>query len=356
MYQSRFTMRLLQICTHLLFSRYISLSFLLTVNPVALLSAERGFTASKAVVVSAHPLASQIGTEILQKGGNAIDAAVAVQFALAVVYPSAGNLGGGGFLVFRKKDGKAYALDFREKAPATSTKNMFLNADGEPRAELSLFGRLAAGVPGSVEGMVAAHKRFGKLKFSALLQPAVELARHGFPISVRQANELNNERNNFIEYNPDGCPFLATKAWKAGDTLKQPELAATLERIRDNGRAGFYEGPTAAMIVNEMQRDGGIITAEDLRNYNVVWRTPIIGAYKQYKVISMPPPSSGGVALLQLLAMTETKQLAQWKHNSVETVHFLAEAERRIYADRAEYLGDPDFVNIPVKGLLDKKS
>ncbi|GAB1430017.1 gamma-glutamyltransferase [Ignavibacteria bacterium] len=337
-----------------MFSKYLSIAFLFLLNFVAA-SAGRGLIVPKAVVVSAHPLASQVGVEILQKGGNAIDAAVAVQFALAVVYPSAGNLGGGGFLVFRKMDGKAFTLDFREKSPAAATKNMFLDDDGEPRAELSLFGRLAAGVPGTVEGMVAAHKRFGKLKFTDLLQPAVELARRGFPISARQANELNNERNNFIEYNSGSCAFLSMKAWKAGDTLYQPDLAATLERIRDNGRAGFYEGPTAAMIVNEMQRGGGIITAEDLRNYNVVWRVPAVGTYKQYKIVSMPPPSSGGVALLQLLAMAETKPLAQWRHNSVETVHFLAEAERRVYADRAEYLGDPDFVNVPIKGLLDKK-
>lgn len=338
-----------------LFARGLTFAFLFVLSS-AMASAGRGLTISKAAVVSAHPLASQIGVEILQKGGNAIDAAVAVHFALAVVYPSAGNIGGGGFLVFRKKDGKAYTLDFREKAPAAATKNMFLGNDSEPRADLSLFGRLAAGIPGSVEGMVAAHKRFGKLKFADLLQPAVELARRGFPVSAQQANELNDERNNFIEYNPDGCAFLATKAWKTGDTLHQPELAATLERIRDNGRTGFYEGPTAAMIVNEMQRGGGIITAEDLRNYNVVWRIPTVGTYKQqYKIISMPPPSSGGVALLQLLAMAEAKPLAIWKHNSAEAVHFLAEAERRVYADRSEYLGDPDFVNIPLKGLLDKK-
>lgn len=317
--------------------------------------AKNGLISGKAMVVTAHPLASQVGIEVLQKGGNAIDAAVAVQFALAVVYPNAGNIGGGGFLMLRQKSGKSFSLDFREKAPAAAKKTMFLGDDGEPRKELSLFGHLAVGVPGTVDGMILAHKRFGKLKFAELLQPAVELARRGFPLTARQAAELNEERRNFIEYNPNGCAFLSMKAWRAGDTLRQTELAATLERIRDNGRAGFYEGTTATMIVAEMQRGNGLITAEDLKNYTAVWRNPIVGTYKRYKVISMPPPSSGGVALLQLLTMCESQPFSVWKHNSTEEVHFLAEAERRVYADRAKYLGDPDFVGVPTKGLLDKR-
>lgn len=328
---------------------------ILTVMLATATYAKTGLISGKGMVVTAHPVASRVGVEILQKGGNAIDAAVAVQFALAVVYPNAGNIGGGGFLVFRQKTGKSYALDFREKAPAAAKKTMFLDEDGEPRKELSLFGHLAAGVPGTVDGMILAHKRFGKLKFAELLQPSVELARRGFPITAQQASELNEERRNFIEYNPGGCAFLSMKAWRAGDTLRQPELATTLERIRDNGRAGFYEGTTATMIVAEMQRGNGLITAEDLKNYYAVWRNPIVGTYKRYKVISMPPPSSGGVALMQLLTMSESQPMAAWKHNSTEAVHFLAEAERRVYADRAEYLGDPDFVGVPTKGLLDKR-
>ncbi len=342
-------LRLFHVAKHILCS--VIIIFLTSLG----LYSGQGLTSSHGMVVSAHPLASQVGIEILKQGGNAIDAAVGVHFALAVVYPGAGNIGGGGFLVFRNKNGKSFALDFREKAPSAATKYMYLDENGEPQKNLSLFGQLSSGVPGSVDGMIAAHKRFGKIKFADLLQPAIELARRGFPVSSRLAYELNNERCNFIEYNPNGCAFISMKAWRAGDTLRQTELAATLERIRDNGRSGFYEGVTATMIVNEMQRGGGLISVEDLRNYNVVWRIPIIGVYKQYKVISMPPPSSGGVALMQLLTMAEAKPLAQWKHNSTETIHFLAEAERRVYADRSAYLGDPDFVNVPVKGLLDKR-
>ena len=304
------------------------------------------------MVVSASPLASKVGLAILKKSGNAVDAAVAVQFALAVVYPNAGNLGGGGFMVYRSASGEANTLDFREKAAALSARDMYLDSAGNAIADKSLFGHLAAGVPGSVAGMVEAHQKYGKLKWADLIEPAIELAKSGFKVSERQARELNGLKETFAKFNPDGTAFLKADDWKEGDVLIQKELASTLEQIRDHGGAGFYEGPVADSLVAEMQRGQGIISKEDLKNYKAVWRKPIIGDYKAYKIITMPPPSSGGIALLQLLKSVESYPLKRWGLNADSTVQLVVEAERRVYADRAAYLGDPDFFKVPEQQLL----
>lgn len=310
-------------------------------------------TYTKGMVVSAHPLASRTGISVLKKGGNAIDAAIAVQFALAVVYPNAGNIGGGGFLVYRSRKGKAASLDFREKAPEKASRDMYLDEKGSPITRLSLYGHLASGVPGSVDGMWKAHKKYGKLSWKELLQPAIDLASKGFPITTRQAEELNHYRESFKVFNPSGAAFIKdTGKWSAGDLLIQKDLAHTLALIRDKGRDGFYKGETARRIITEMNRGKGLISEADLNSYSAIWRTPITGAYKGFKIITMPPPSSGGIALMQLLQSVEPFSLKQWGYNSDSTVQLITEAERRVYADRAAYLGDPDFYKVPQKVLL----
>ncbi|MBW7466389.1 gamma-glutamyltransferase [Pontibacter aydingkolensis] len=305
------------------------------------------------MVVSAHPDATRIGLEVLRKGGNAFDAAIATQLALAVAFPAAGNLGGGGFLVYRSADGSIGSLDYREMAPAAATEKMYQDAQGEVIEDLSLSGHLASGVPGSVAGMYETHQKFGKLSWSELVQPAIDLARSGVVLTQKEAAGLNNNRSRFIEYNKHRPYLAATTIWSAGDTLKHPDLARTLERIRDKGRDGFYKGETADLIVKEMQRGNGIITHQDLENYTSEWRQPVVGKYKNYKIISMGPPSSGGVALLQLLTMVEPYNLSKYGWQSSEAIQLMVEAERRAYADRAAYLGDPDFVKVPVTQLLD---
>ncbi|HNT50256.1 MAG TPA: gamma-glutamyltransferase [Cyclobacteriaceae bacterium] len=312
-----------------------------------------GLIADSAMVVSAHALASQVGIDIMKKGGNAIDAAIATHFALAVVFPAAGNIGGGGFMVVRLKDGTIATLDFREKAPAAATTNMYLDADGNVIPDLSTQGHLASGVPGSVEGMVEAHKKYGTLPWKDLVQPAIDLALGGFTLTQREANWFNEMQEDLKKYNTIMPEFLIRDAWKAGDSIRWNELGHTLELIRDNGRAGFYEGPTAENIAAEMKRGKGLITLEDLKNYSASWRDPIVANYKDYKIISMPPSSSGGVCLVQLLKSVEPYPIRQWGHNSVATIHLMTEAERRVYADRAIYLGDPDFYNVPLKQMID---
>ncbi|QPH38562.1 gamma-glutamyltransferase [Pedobacter endophyticus] len=306
------------------------------------------------MVVSAHPEASEVGIEILKKGGNAVDAAVAVQFALAVVYPNAGNIGGGGFMVYRSAAGEVNALDFREKAAGSATRDMYLDTAGNPIVTKSLYGHLAAGVPGSVDGMVEAHKKYGKLSWAEVLQPAINLAQNGFKITQRQAGELNGLHRKLMEFNPNGTAFVNLEStWKADDLLIQKELANTLRLIKEKGRAGFYEGAVADSIVGEMKRGNGLITKEDLKNYHSAWRKPITGSYRGYKIITMPPTSSGGIALVQLLQSVEPFPLNKWGHNADSTVQVIVEAERRVYADRATHLGDPDFYPVPQTGLLD---
>ena len=305
-----------------------------------------------AAVVSPHPLASDVGMAILQKGGNAIDAVVAVQLALAVVYPRAGNLGGGGFLVYRKADGTANTLDYREKAPAAAHRDMYLDSLDQPIEGLSTKGHLAAGVPGTVAGMVEAHDRYGSLPWTSIVEPAIKLAEGGFSISVTEAERLNRFQEAFREYNEES-PFLKDQ-WEEGDVLLQPELAATLRLIQSRGRAGFYAGTTADLIVAEMESGDGLITHQDLLDYRAAWRDPILGYYDDYKVIAMPPASSGGVALLQMLGMVEDFPLHEYGFHSVEATHLMAEAERRAYADRAEYLGDSDHYHVPLDSLIDE--
>lgn len=320
-------------------------------------SAQKSVIAEKAAVAAAHPLATQVGIEILKKGGNAADAAIAVQFALAVVYPRAGNLGGGGFFVYRPKAGEPMTLDYREKAPMKANRDMYLDKNGEPIPNLSQKGHLAAGVPGTVEGCVQIFEKYSKLRdWKKLVQPAIELAERGFAMTEGEANRLNNEREALQKYStrPNAFAKPNGEKWKTGDILRQPELAETLKRIRDNGRAGFYEGKTADLIIDEMQRGKGIISYEDLKKYKAAWRKPILGKYRGYDLICMPPPSSGGVALLQLLGIVENYPLSTYGFHSPQAMHLFIEAERRVYADRAKHLGDPDFYKVDIQGLLNK--
>ena len=316
-------------------------------------SDRQGVIASNGMVASAHPEASRAGVEILKMGGNAADAAVAVQFALAVVHPSAGNIGGGGFFVYRTKKGKNYTLDFREKAPLKSHKDMYLDAEGNVIQGLSLSGHLASGVPGSVDGMVEVHKKFGKLAWATLLQPAIDLAEKGVVLTVKEATGLNRIKNDLKKLNTDTTYFRRPdgKDWVEGDLLVQKDLGQTLRRIQQKGRAGFYEGETAALLVAEMERGKGIISSEDLLQYHATWREPLVGKFKDYKLITMPPVSSGGVALLQLMKFVQPYPLKRWGWHSDSTIQVMIEAERRVYADRAKFLGDPDFVKVPIKEL-----
>ncbi len=306
------------------------------------------------MVVSAHFLASKVGLDVLRAGGNAVDAAVATQFALAVVYPAAGNLGGGGFMVLRKDDGTTASLDYREQAPGLSSTNMYLDEEGEVKKGLSEKGHLSSGVPGSVAGMFEAHRKYGSLDWKRLVQPAIDLAEHGFPLTRRQAHSLTELQDTLRKYNSVLPGFLLRGEWREGDTIQWKDLAHTLALIRDNGPAGFYEGETANNIVAEMKRGNGLITLQDLKNYRPAWREPVTGSYKEYKIISMGPPSSGGIALLQLLHSVENFPLQKWGHNSARSVHLATEAQRRVYADRAAWLGDPDFFNVPVARLIGK--
>src|SRR5260221_4588497 len=313
----------------------------------------RGLVADSAMVVTAHPLASQVGVTILKKGGNAIDAAIAVQFALAVVFPAAGNIGGGGYMVTRMNDGAVSALDYREKAPSKATTNMYLDKEGNVIPDLSTEGHLASGVPGSVDGMIEAHKKLRSLPRKDLIQRSIDLALKGFVLIRREAKWFNEMRDDLIKYNSVKPEFLLKENWAEGDSIRFTDLGHTLELIRDNGRAGFYEGKTAKDLVDEMERGKGLISFEDLKNYKSVWREPLIASYKDYKVISMPPSSSGGICLIQLLKSVEPYPLKDWGINSAKAVHLMVEAERRVFADRTKYLGDPDFYKVPAKELMD---
>ncbi|MCI0752044.1 MAG: gamma-glutamyltransferase [Flammeovirgaceae bacterium] len=310
-----------------------------------------GLIADSAMVVSAHPIASQIGVDIIHKGGNAVDAAIAVQFALTVVFPEAGNIGGGGFMVYRQADGGLSALDFRERAPAQSSRDMYLDSAGNVVEGLSTYGHLSSGIPGSVDGMIVSHQKYGSLPWRDLVQPAINLALNGHVLTEKASNHINDIQDDLRKYNSVMPEFLL-REWHAGDTIKWENLGHTLERIRDQGRAGFYEGKTADDLVSEMKRGKGIITHDDLKNYKSRWLEPITANYKDYKIISMPPPSSGGIAVIQMLKSIEPYPIKEWGHNSAKTVHLLTEVERRAFADRSVYLGDPDFFNVPSKELI----
>ncbi len=305
-----------------------------------------------AMVASAHPLATKVGVQIMKDGGNAFDAAVAVKFALAVVYPQAGNIGGGGFAVFRKNNGELGALDFREKAPLSASRDMYLDELGNVIENLSTLGHLAVGVPGSVAGIWELHQAHGKMDWKDLVQPAISLAFEGFALSEKGASILNYTQDGFKKAN-DYTPWVINEdGWEEGMIVIQPELTATLGFIRDSGRDGFYKGIVGDQLVKEMIRGKGMITQEDLDNYEPVWRDPIISNYKDHKIIGMPPPSSGGIALAQLLYGAEKLGLGQLDHNSAEYINLMAELEKRVYADRTIHLGDMDFYSTPVNMLL----
>lgn len=319
------------------------------INPYSYHS-QKNITCSNGAVVSAHPLASKVGVSILKKGGNAVDAAIATQLALAVVYPGAGNIGGGGFMVAHLKGGKNITLDYREKAPALASRDMYLDKDGNPQMHLSQDGHLAAGVPGTVAGLFASHK-YAKLPFKELIQPAIDLAENGFAVTAAEAASLNNHKDEFIKLNTAPTAFVKQTAWKEGDTLIQKDLAATLKRIQNNGAKGFYEGETAQLIAAEMQKGKGIISLDDLKNYTAKERTALQFSYKGNTIVTMPLPSSGGVLLYQMLKMIEKRNIGSMKFLSAKSVQLMTEVERRAYADRAEFLGDPDFVKVPVKKI-----
>ncbi len=311
-----------------------------------------GTIGDSAMVASAHPIASQVGADIMKNGGNAFDAAIAVQFALAVVYPVAGNIGGGGFAVIRESNGNVASLDFREKAPKSASKDMYLDSEGNVIKGKSTIGRLACGVPGSVDGMFELHKKYGSMPMDQLIQPAIILADGGFPLTQNEASNLNRFQEEFKMQNNWDLPTMRESPWKEGETMFYKDLAVTLAIIRDFGKEGFYEGIVADQIVKDVQSGGGLITMDDLATYESKWREPLVGNYRNHKIISMPPPSSGGIALLQLLQGTEDYPIGTWGHNSAKAIHTMTELERRVYADRATYLGDPDFYDVPQEMLL----
>lgn len=325
-------------------------------KPIPIYDIKKSVFGSKAMVCSAHPIASEVGKLILKKGGNAVDAVIAVQFALAVVYPQAGNIGGGGFMIYRGKDGDIASLDYREMAPLNANRDMYLDDKGNPISSLSLNGALAAGVPGSVDGMYESFLKYSKLKnWKKLVAPAIALAQKGFKITKQEADNLNDLKKDFEKYNTKIPAFVKKETWKPGDLLVQKDLAKTLRIIAKKGKAGFYEGEVADKIVAQMKASNGIISHEDLKNYRSIWRQPLTSKYRGYDLVCMPPPSSGGIALFQLLNIMEKANLSQYAFHSPEAVHLMIEAERRVYADRATHLGDPDFYQVPVDNLLNDK-
>ncbi|HVN59538.1 MAG TPA: gamma-glutamyltransferase [Bacteroidales bacterium] len=311
-----------------------------------------GITVRQGMVVSAMKQASGAGLSILKKGGNAIDAAVATGFALSVCYPEAGNIGGGGFMLIRMADGRTEVLDYREKAPLASRRDMYLDASGNVVQDLSTSTSLASGVPGSVAGLLEAHRKYGSLPFREVIQPAIDLAEKGFPLTAWQAESFNRGREDFTTRNRVRPRFVSRNPWKEGDTLRQPELGATLMLIRDKGRDGFYDGSVAGMIVRQMQRGNGIITADDLKAYRPVWRAPVSGHFHGYTILTVPPPSGGGITLLQVLKMAEDNGIDKTSFHSVQSIHLIVECERRAFADRSFFAGDADFVKVPVETLL----
>lgn len=312
--------------------------------------------AETGLVTSRSTLASEVGVGIMRQGGNAVDASVATAFALAVTYPSAGNIGGGGFAVIRLPDGEVIALDHREKAPASAHRDMFLDENGEVIKGLSTASHKAAGVPGSVDGLLVMLEKYGTMDRKQVIEPAIKIAKEGFPLTHDLVRQFKRRLPSMEKYPASVEVFTNDdrEHYEVGDIWKQPDLAATLQRIADQGRDGFYKGKTAELIVAEMERGGGDITLEDLENYSSVWRVPIKGTYRGYEIYGMPPPSSGGVLVQQILNMLEPYDLGELGYGNSETIHLMVEAERRAYADRAEYLGDPDFFEVPIKQLTSK--
>ncbi|AKJ40715.1 gamma-glutamyltranspeptidase [Pragia fontium] len=313
--------------------------------------------AKNGMVSSVNSTATRAGVEVLKKGGNAVDAAVAIGYVLAVAHPQAGNIGGGGFMLLRTKEGKTTAIDFREMAPSKATRDMFLDEKGDADAKKSLTSHLASGVPGTVAGFALANKEYGSMPMAELIKPAIRLARDGFPVNEALADDLdvygrevllNNPTSRAIFFKPDGTP------WKKGETLVQTNLAHSLSLIAKEGPDAFYKGKIADEIVAEMSQHGGLISKEDMANYKAVERTPVSGTYKGYEIFSMPPPSSGGIHIVQIMNILENFDLKSMGQNSADAIHVMSEAMKYAYADRSEYLGDPDFIKVPVKALTSK--
>lgn len=318
-----------------------------------LVAQTKGLVTDKAMVVSAREEASNIGVEIMQKGGNAFDAMVATELALAVAYPYAGNIGGGGFMVFRKSDGETGTLDYREKAPLAATKKMYLDANGNLIPNLSVDGALAIGVPGTIAGIFTVHEKLGSLSMEEIMKPVIALAKRGVIVTEKQEKRLRNYHDILVKIN--GPNTLLAQNYKVGDTIKYSALAETLSRILKNGKDEFYKGETAHKMIAFLEQKGGILTLEDLSKYEVKWRKPVIFKYKDLKIISMAPPSSGGITLEQIMKMIAPYPISKYGQNSVKTIQVITEAQRRAFADRNYFLGDPDFVKIPTNELLQKK-
>ncbi|CAL2103355.1 Glutathione hydrolase proenzyme [Tenacibaculum sp. 190130A14a] len=331
----------------------LTILFLFTLFTISCKKEVKGLIVEKAMVVSAREEASKIGVAILEKGGNAFDAMAATELALAVAYPYAGNIGGGGFMIYRKNDGEIGALDYREKAPLAAHKDMYLDSLGNVIKNKSTLGATAVGVPGTIAGVFASHKRFGKLPIEEIIQPVIELAYKGVVVTKKQEKRIQKYQPNFPKANKN--KILFDKKWKAGDTIKYVALAKTLTRIQQNGRDEFYKGETAKKLAQFLQENGGYVTEEDLAKYEAKWRTPITFQYDNLRVISMSPPSSGGICLAQIMNALEPYELDKFGHNTAKSIQVITEAERRAYADRSFFLGDPDFVKIPVKELISKE-
>ncbi|UUW08501.1 gamma-glutamyltransferase [Flavobacterium plurextorum] len=324
--------------------------YFISICSFAQTSKQTGLVVSKAMVVSAREEASKIGAAIMKKGGNAFDAMAATELALAVAYPYAGNIGGGGFMVYRKANGEVGSLDYREKAPLAATKDMFLDKDGNVVKGKSTETALAIGVPGTIAGVFAVHKKLGSLPISEILKPVIALAEKGVVVTQKQQKQLEAYHDAIVKAN--GPNTLMAKEFKEKDTIKYPALANTLKRILKNGKDEFYKGKTAQILVDYIQKNGGIITLKDLASYEAKWRKPLQFNYKELKITSMSPPSSGGICLAQIMKMIAPYDLSKMGHNSEKAIQVIVEAERRAYADRSQFLGDPDFVKIPVKELL----
>jgi gamma-glutamyltranspeptidase/glutathione hydrolase len=309
-----------------------------------------GLLANKAMVVSAREEASKIGVEIMKKGGNAFDAMIATELALAVAYPYAGNLGGGGFMIYRKANGEKGTLDYREKAPLASTKNMFLDAKGNVIPDISTKSALAIGIPGTIAGVFAVHEKLGSIPMKEILKPVIELAERGVVVTHKQEERLQHYHDELNKIN--GPYSVLSKVYNEKDTIKYPTLATTLRKIAKNGRDEFYKGETAEILVRYLKEKGAIVTMEDLAQYQAIWRTPLAFKYKELNIISMAPPSSGGICLAQIFKMIAPYDLAKMGHNSAQAIQVIVEAERRAYADRSYFLGDPDFVKIPLNTLM----
>ncbi len=325
-------------------------SVLVFILSVLIISCDKTYNPT---VVSARKEASEIGVEIMKKGGNAYDAMIAVHLALAVVHPTAGNIGGGGFFVYYNSDGSSGSLDFREMAPGKAFKDMYLDKNGNVIPDMSTLGGAAVGVPGSISAIFEIHSKFGSLPIGDLFQPAIKLAQEGFIVTENQSSSLSEKLDDFIKIN--GKNSLYSKRYYKGDTIKNTKFAETLSKISKNGSKAFYEGEIAEMIIDEVIESGGIMTIEDLKNYKSIWRDPVIFKYKDLDIISMSLPSSGGILLGQMLKAIEDYDISRYGHNSLNAIQLMVEVERRAYADRSHFMGDPDFMNLPVYELIDKK-